>query len=272
MALSNRDQRLHRRASSPSCPRVPPDRIAAAADPSAPAASPDPEATWIEPFPDAWLEGVARGPGAAYELREAVALAFVAALHALTPPQRAVLLLRDVVGLSAIEAASALGLGVEAVNSALFRARSAVQEKTAGRGVSAAIAPSDEALLARYLHSWESGNLDEFVALLHHEVKTTMPPSPTWIAGKPANVTFYRPMFAAHWPGKTRVVPVGANGQPAFAFYRASSPGAPHRLRAIQLVELERGAIASIDHFMIPRLFDVFGLPVELVPGDDAAR
>src|SRR5689334_12450114 len=110
------------------------------------------EPVWLEPMPDAWLLGApAPDPEARYTLRESVALAFVAALHALSAPQRATLLLRDVLGFSADETAEALGMSVSAANSALFRARTAVEDKLGGRPAGAALDATDEAMLAKYL-------------------------------------------------------------------------------------------------------------------------
>jgi RNA polymerase sigma-70 factor (ECF subfamily) len=226
--------------------------------------SADPEA-WLEPCPDAWLGGVATDPGARYEQREGVALAFVAALHHLTPIQRATLLLRDVVGLTAAETAETLELGLEATNSALFRARAAVRSRI-GTKEPAAFAPKTahiDSLLDRYLRAWNDLDIDVFVELLHDEVATTMPPAPTWIAGHAANVAFYRPMFAAQRKGSFRAFPTAANGQAAFAFYRAMGSDDPYRLRAIQLVDIRDDKIVNIDHFMLPGLARTFALPEE---------
>jgi RNA polymerase sigma-70 factor (ECF subfamily) len=171
------------------------------------------------------------------------------------------------VGLSAEETASALELSLQATNSALFRARSAVESKRQGKARSAAAAHGAPLswVVARYLAAWNQIDVEAFIGLLHDEVKTTMPPSPTWLAGRRDHELFYRPMFAAQRPGTFIALPTGgANGQPAFAFYRALAAGEPHRLRAIQLVEVRDDAIASIDHFMLPELGPAFGLPPEL--------
>jgi len=227
--------------------------------------APDREA-FIEPCPERWFEPVASDPALRYETRESVALAFVAALQQLTPTQRATLLLRDVVGLSAEETAQALELNLRAANSALFRARSAVETKLAGQAAST-LQPLDAAtqgLLARYLAAWNRLDVDAFVALLHDEVRTTMPPSPSWLQGRADNIAFYTPMFAAQRPGAFVAIPAAANATAAFAFYRSLSAGEPHALRAIHLVELRDDAIVGIDHFMLPELGPLFGLPATL--------
>jgi RNA polymerase sigma-70 factor (ECF subfamily) len=227
------------------------------------------EPVWLEPMPDTWLEDVdERDPQARYALKESVALAFVAALQCLSPVQRATLLLRDVVGLSASETASALGSSVEAANSALFRARTAVADKVGGsdaEGV-AACAEVDEKLLERYVRAFEGADLDALVALFHAEMRTTMPPAPTWVAGRAANERFYRRMFGSIVPGEFRHLRTSANGQPALAFYRPRSPGAVHTLSAIQLVATRDGAIVAVDHFMLAEVYPLFGVPSELPP------
>lgn len=225
------------------------------------------EPIWLEPMPDTWLENVdERDPHARYALKESVALAFVAAIQCLSPVQRATLLLRDVVGLSASETATALGTSVEAANSALFRARSALSDKLGGNDPAdiAAHAEVDRALLEEYVRAFEAANLDAIVALFHDDMRTTMPPAPTWVAGRTANERFYRVMFGSMIPGEFRHLRIGANGQPALAFYRPASPGAPHRLSAIQLLTTREGAVASVDHFMLPEIYPLFNVPREL--------
>ncbi|MDP9003088.1 MAG: RNA polymerase subunit sigma-70 [Myxococcota bacterium] len=222
------------------------------------------EPVWLEPMPDAWLaDAEPADPHARYALKESVALAFVAVLQCLSALQRATLLLRDVVGLSAQETAEALGIGVVAANSALFRARAAVEEKLGGCDSSAVARHNevDETLLAQYVRAFEEANLDAIVALFHDELRTTMPPVPLWIAGRAANDRFYRRMFGNLLPGQYRHLRVDANGAPALAFYRPASTGALHTLAAIQLVTTRDGAVVGIDHFMMPEVLPLFGAP-----------
>lgn len=225
------------------------------------------EPVWLEPVPDTWLAGAdERDPQARYALKESVALAFVAVIQCLSPMQRATLLLRDVVGLSAEETAQALGISLPAANSALFRARSAVEENFGGHDPSAIAARArvDEGLLERYVRAFEEANLDAIVALFHDDMRTTMPPASTWLAGRADNERFYRKMFAGLKPGQFRHLRIGANGQPALAFYRPASPGTPHTLHAIQLLTSRDGAILTVDHFMLAEVFPLFGVPREL--------
>jgi RNA polymerase sigma-70 factor, ECF subfamily len=225
------------------------------------------EPVWLEPMPSRWLEGVDdQDPQARYALKESVALAFVAALQCLPPLQRATLLLRDVVGLSAIEAAAALGLGVEATNSALFRARTGISDKLGGSEAAdiAAASQVDSQLLEQYVRAFEEANLDALVALFHADIRTTMPPAPTWVAGRAANERFYRLMFGHISARQFLHVLTSANGQPALAFYRPAAPGAAHQLAAIQLVTTKDGGIAGVDHFMLPEVYPLFDVPREL--------
>lgn len=225
---------------------------------------------WQEPMPDAWLEDDDPAyPGARLSQRESITLAFVAALQRLSPVQRACLLLRDVLGFSAMETAEVLRTGVGAANSALFRARSVVED-TLGEcepsSFAVTAAEVDPELLARYVRAYEASDLDALLSTLRDDVRTSMPPSPTWIAGRAANAGFYRAMFSAVPPGAIHLLPIGANGQPAFGFYRAGTAGAPRTLRAIHVIGLRNGAVATIDHFMMPGLATAFGLPLA-VPG-----
>lgn len=224
-----------------------------AADPHAAAVDPIDEAVWLEPMPDAWLASSDDDPSSRYTLRESVALAFVAALQVLSPAQRAALLLRDVVGLSADETAAALEQSVSATNSALHRARTTIDEKVARRDPAAfATTPQDEATLTAYVRAIAECDVEAMIALMHDDLHTTMPPSPTWIAGRAANEVFYRTMFARWQLGDVKVEPLGANGQPGFAFWRGGI------VRAIEVVELRDGLIARMHHFMQPSLVPLF--------------
>src|SRR5580658_2300598 len=182
------------------------------AHPDAPPAAGTPDAEWLEPAPSAWLSGATPeegSPASQYTIKESVALAFVAALQVLTPPQRAVLLLRDVVGLSAAETAEALACSVSSANSTLHRARVALDERVGPRaGWSPDAGAVDRALLERYMRAWEKGNLDVIVALLHDDVTLSMPPSPTWIARR-ADVARF---FANRASQGVRTAVVDANG------------------------------------------------------------
>jgi RNA polymerase sigma-70 factor (ECF subfamily) len=242
-----------------------PSDVGPPGDPAVDPVPPDPEVTWLEPCPDGWLAGTAVDPGAAYELKEGVALAFVAAMQCLSAQQRAVLLLRDVVGMPAEETATALGMSVSAADSTLHRARTAAQERTRAwarrreRGTTARAAPeADEALLGRYIGAWQARDVDAFAALLHEDVVLNMPPSPTWLLGKAAVATFYAGHAFAQ-PLALGFVRTGANGQPAMGFYLGGKLTALHALR------IEDGLVVEMHHFMNVE-FGLFDLP-DSIPG-----
>jgi RNA polymerase sigma-70 factor (ECF subfamily) len=246
---------------------LPSDVVPAAADPTAPPLPASPEATWLEPLPDAWLAGAERDPGAAYELRESVALAFVAALQCLSAQQRAVLLLRDVLGMRADEAAAALGITISAANSALHRARTALRERIGGSEEQVAIDATsdvDDELLAKYIRAWDSLDLPALVALLHDDILVSMPPSPTWLRGKAAASSFLavRP-FVALAKTTRRIVTGKANGQPALVFYVGGA------LHAVQVLRLHEGRVLEAHHFCDEKSFAAFRLPPTLEEGEE---
>jgi RNA polymerase sigma-70 factor (ECF subfamily) len=234
------------------------------ANPDLPPAAPTPDDEWLEPMPSAWLSGAASGgnPAAEYTLRESVALAFVAALQVLTPPQRAVLLLRDVVGLSAAETATALACSVSSANSALHRARVTLEERVGPRsGWSPEARPVDRALLERYVRAWEKGNLDVIISLLHEDVTLSMPPNPTWITGRSDVARFLTNRVQEAVRGHRFVtVLVEANGTVGAGFYRFSDQGEDQdgAFFALQVLGEKDGRIHVIDHFMTASSHEAF--------------
>jgi RNA polymerase sigma-70 factor (ECF subfamily) len=236
-------------------------------DANAPLPPPIQKPIWLEPMPGSWLSFEAEpDPAARYTMKESVALAFVAVLQCLTALQRATLLLRDVVGLTAEETAEALSTSVSAANSALLRARSAIEGKLAGPDTTSLAETQgdvDEELLARYIRSFEEGNLDALVAVLHSDIRTSMPPIPVWLDGLRANEAFYRRMFSTMRPGRIRLLRTTANGQVAFGFYRPATEGAARTLHAIQIVVTRERRLWRLHHFMDRLIFPAFGLPRE---------
>jgi RNA polymerase sigma-70 factor (ECF subfamily) len=221
---------------------------------------------WLEPYPDRLLEAVADtapGPEALYDQREATELAFVAALQHLPPRQRAVLLMRDVIGLSLPEVAQELGSSREAVSSAHQRARATMQQwlvSATSRGVNA----SDGQLLERYVAAWESGDLNAFVSLLTDDVVLSMPPMPEWFAGRAAVRGFFAWAWGPAGPGPFRLFETRANVQPAFGLYGRAPDGGGYTPQAIQVLTVEGHRIARLHGFVRPDLFEVFGLPARL--------
>ena len=191
---------------------------------------------WLTPAPDAKLF---EGPARALETRESVALAFLALLQLLPPRQRAVLLLKDVVGWSAEEIAAALEVSLSSVHSALHRAR----ETVATRALARADDPPPEVLRA-YIRSWEAHDIEGLVSLLRDDVVFAMPPNATWLHGAGAVAQFAgRPPLATSWAKGFRIVETRANGQTALVFYRPTDEG--YRPRDIQLVRFVDGRLAE---------------------------
>jgi RNA polymerase sigma-70 factor (ECF subfamily) len=198
-------------------PRVLPIDYGPAADPHDAPAAPLVESVWIEPFPDAQLP-----IEAGYEQREAVELAFIAALQHLPARQRAVLILRDVLGFSAREVAEALDTTPVSVDSALQRAHKAVDRRMPERTQQATLRALDDETLRetvdRYREAWERADVDAVKAMLAQDAILAMPPHPTWYAGRDAIAEFLR--LRPFAPGRReRIVPTRANGQLAFAHY-----------------------------------------------------
>jgi len=254
-----------------------PDQHGPAALPTAVGAAAT-DVAWLEPYPDTHLEGIADeapNPEARYTSREAVQLAFVAAIQQLPPRQRATLLLCDVLGWAATEAATLLGGSTASINSALQRARATLAKRyPEDRPVAAARPnPEQQELLGRYLQAWEGHDLDGFVALLKEDATYTMPPWREWFVGREAVRSFFAGAFKG-WSG-FRMLPTAANGQPAFALY-AYRTGAEPTLAAhsIQLLELEGDTISRLTIFVQyanPHLFRAFGLPLIFADADSAS-
>jgi RNA polymerase sigma-70 factor (ECF subfamily) len=232
------------------------------ADPDLPPALRTPEAEWLEPMPSAWLPDAAPNggdPALLYTMKESIALAFVAALQVLTPSQRAVLLLRDVVGLSAAETAEALACSVSSANSTLHRARVALEERVGPRASwSPEAGAVDRALLERYVRAWEKGDLDAIIALLHDDVTLSMPPSPTWICGRPGVGRFLTNRVSeAIREHRFRTAVIEANGQIGAGFYRLGDDGTG-TFFALQVLEARDARIRVIDHFMTGSSHEAF--------------
>jgi RNA polymerase sigma-70 factor (ECF subfamily) len=231
-----------------------------------PVPTPRDEPVWLQPFPDALLEGavdVPPGPEARYEQAEAISLAFVTALQVLPPRQIAVLILRDVLGFRASEVAGMLDTTVDSVTSALKRARASLQHRqqpAAGRRPPpAAGSPAEDAIVAKFARAWESADLDALVALLTDDVFIVMPPLPFGYEGRDAVIRFCASLFAGR---RFDLVPVRANGQPAFGAYLRAPDGIRHAI-AFYVLTLAGGQICAMTRFEASVL-PWFGLPRSL--------
>ncbi|WP_245283987.1 sigma-70 family RNA polymerase sigma factor [Bradyrhizobium sp. Cp5.3] len=246
--------------------RVLPDRQGPAAS-GMPESGPATEIAWLEPYPDSQLDGIADdrpNPEARYVSREAVQLAFVATIQQLPPRQRAVLLLCDVLGWAATEAATLLGGSTASINSALQRARETLAKRYPDGRPQVAARPdtAQQELLSRYLSAWEGHDLDGFVALLKEDATFTMPPWLQWYAGREE----IRSFFAIAWQScrGMRLVPTAANGQPAFAVYARTEADPRLAANAIHVLTLVGERISTVTMFLEPRMFAEFGLPLVL--------
>jgi RNA polymerase sigma-70 factor (ECF subfamily) len=230
------------------------------------AAAPEPtragDVFWLEPYPDVLLEGLpdaGPGPEARYEAREAISLAFVTALQVLPPRQRAVLVLRDVLGFRASEAARILDTTEESVTSALKRARATLEHRPQASAPPEPGSPVEAGLVERLTRAFESGDVDGVVALLTEDVWLRMPPLPLEYQGRDLTGRFFAAV--AFRPGRVfRVVPTRANGQPALGVYRADQHASVLRANGIVVLTLAGDRISELTRFdnsALPR----FGLP-----------
>jgi RNA polymerase sigma-70 factor (ECF subfamily) len=234
------------------------------------------EVVWLQPYPDALLDGLPAtppGPEARYELAESVSLAFVTACQVLPPRQLAVLVLRDVLGFPAAEVAGMLGISVDAANSALKRARAGLQrsrgaEPSVGSRADGAVVATAEGVaatveagvVARFVRAWEAADVAGLVDLLTDDVFMSMPPMPFEYHGRDAVARFSTTLFAAG--RRFDLVPTRANGQPAFGAYLRAPTGLRHGV-GLYALDLRADRISALTRFessVLPR----FGLPRSL--------
>ncbi|MCB9686671.1 MAG: sigma-70 family RNA polymerase sigma factor [Alphaproteobacteria bacterium] len=221
---------------------------------------------WIEPIPDERYLPVDADPAERLALRERTRIAWVAALQRLPPRQRAVLLLREVVGWSAAEVAASLETSVASVNSALQRARSTLDQRPTGD--SDLLEPTDEAqraLLARYVTAFEAYDVDALCAVLHEDATLSMPPYALWLRGREEIARWL--LGPGHGCRGSRLVPLRANGSPAFGQYRPDGPW------AVIVLDLAGGRIRGMCSYLdTGTLFPMFGLPPSLSGKFDGDR
>jgi RNA polymerase sigma-70 factor, ECF subfamily len=246
--------------------RVLPPDLGPAGDPEAPP-SPPAELPWLQPYPDRLLESIApseEDPDTVVIARETIELAFLAAIQHLPPRQRAVFILRDVLGWSAGATAALLDASSASVNSALQRARATLRERLPGRR--SEWAPSrgptreEREVLRRYVDAHEKSSVDALAALLREDARLTMPPHPTWYDGRDAIVTASSKGFDPDF-GRLRALITHANMQPAVAYYLLAPGDSEFRPLAMDVLRIEGDRVAHIDSFVLPHLFPAFGLP-----------
>ncbi len=224
------------------------------------------EFLWLEPYPDALLEGLpdtAPGPDAQYEETESIALAFVTALQRLPPRQRAALVLRDVLGFRAAEVATMLDTTEPSVNSALQRAR-ATLGATAPPPRDRAPLPRSAAereLVGRFADAFENGRVEQLVALLTDDAWVTMPPEPFEYQGTATITEFFTDAFASRRDRQDRLVATRANGQPAFGHYIGDLHAPVVRAVGVIVLTLEGERISQLTRFAGSGQLARFGLP-----------
>ncbi|MGH1524540.1 RNA polymerase subunit sigma-70 [Leifsonia sp. L25] len=205
------------------------------------------EVSWLEPYPDTLLDGLpdsTPGPEARYESREAITLAFTRALQLLPPAQRAALILRDVLGYPAAEAADLLDITVDSLNGSLKRARGALADAPPTLG---AFNPDPE-LLDRFVTAFTAGAVRDLVALMTDDVWVRMPPLPFEYHGPAAAAAFFGPM-TGHRRTIERMVPTGANGQPAWGEYVRDPVSGGLHLVGVLVVGVTGGRVSEVTHF-----------------------
>jgi RNA polymerase sigma-70 factor (ECF subfamily) len=224
------------------------------------------EVAWLEPYPDALLDGLpdtAPGPDARYEAREAVGLAFVTALQRMPPRQRAALVLRDVLGYRASEVASMLDTTETSANSALQRARATLDASAPPVRERARLphSSSERELVGRFADAFESGSVEQIVALLTDDAWVTMPPEPFEYQGLDTLADFFAHAFAARGERTDRLVPTRANGQPAFGHYLGDAQAPIVRGVGVIVLTLDGDRISQLTRFGGSALLARFGLP-----------
>jgi RNA polymerase sigma-70 factor (ECF subfamily) len=220
-----------------------------------------PNHTWVQPIADARVLPDSGDPAELTAIRESIRLAFVAALQHLPPRQRVVLILREVLHWQASEVAELLQTTPASVNSALQRARATLDGVVAEEG-GRPLDSEEEALVDRYASAFESYDIDSLVGLLREDATFCMPPHPLWLQG-PEEVARWMlgPGFAC---AGSRLVPLRANGCPAFGQYKIDPEGGGRKPWALVILEIEDGGIAGIHNYLNTELFEEFGLPAQL--------
>ena len=254
--------------------RLLPPQSTTASNPTEQIAPPSTELVWLEPFPDEWLEDAsAVNPEAHYTDSESISLAFLTALQALPPRQRAVLILRDVLDFSAIETSEILDATVSSVNSALHRARRTLSDHYHGRELPVSSSVDDERtqwLLDQFVRAWERADVDGLVALLREDAILAMPPSPSWYQGRMAIGRFAAAtvfgdggMFGGRAAGRWRLMSARSNASPAYAIYQRAGSN-EYQAFGMHVLEIRAGEIFQIISFIDPALPARFGFPATL--------
>lgn len=238
-----------------------------AADPAKPPVPAVEKILWMEPYPDQLISQVPSSPEARYSQKESVRLAFMVALQTLPPRQRAVLILRDVLGWRAKEVAADLSMTLSAANSALHRARRALHQRTLRQPEWQALEEEETGdLLERYVAAWEAADVKRLVALLKEDAAFAMPPSPSWYSGKEAIRIILEVNLFQGQQDRWRLLPTKANGLPAFGLYERAEEKGSYSPSGIQVIRPAGSKIQEVFTFLTPALFPFFELTGQLPP------
>jgi RNA polymerase sigma-70 factor, ECF subfamily len=219
------------------------------------------EHAWVQPIADGQVLATDGDPAEVAAARDTIRLAFVAALQQLPAKQRAVLILREVLHWQASEVAELLETTVVSVNSALQRARSTLAAADLDDTTVRATTTDEQGLIGRYVDAFERYDIDALVSLIHHDATFSMPPFELWLQGTTDIAKWYVGQGAAC--RGSRLLPVAANGCAGFGAYKFSGPDTWEPF-SIQVIEVSKGRISGLHHFLYPELFPAFGLPDRL--------
>lgn len=250
---------------------LPPDTLPQT-NPDSPVPQRQRESIWLEPFPDELLADPHTDPQEQALSHEQITLAFMVALQHLTPAQRAILLLREVLGWKASEVAEWLNLSVPAVNSALQRARRTLQKSDVLLEMSDPLPDSQlQSLLDRYVALWEQADIPGFVALLREDAWFTMPPLPVWFQGRTAIATVLSTRIFTSGRQR-RLLPTRANGSPAFGLYQREAGVDVYQLIGLIVLDVKGEQIGNLVAFLEPSRLSPFALPPTLPASSCATR
>ena len=217
------------------------------------------EPWWLEPYPDALIDDWTVSPEARYDSRESIALSFIAGLQRLTAQQRAILVLRDVLGFSASEVAGILGTTTTSVNSALVRARSGLQPDRNPELVPLPRSAIEAKVLDRFVDAFQNGDVGQVVALLTEDAKLTMPPEPLECHGARAIAEFCRQR--GFWGQKLKLLPTRVNNQPAFGYYLPDPHSSISRASGLMVLTLCEDKVTMLTRFGDKGILASCGLP-----------
>ena len=224
---------------------------------------PSDEPWWLEPYPDTSMDDVALGPEARFDARQSIALSFVSGLQRLPTQQRTALVLRDVLGFSAVEAAEILESTPASINSALQRARVRFHDSGDPDHGPPPRSEHESRVVDRFVNAYEQGDVNQIVALLSDDCRSTMPPEPIEIRGRENIGKFIKSL--GFWGQPIKLVPTRANGQPAFGYYVRDQKTLLFRAGGLLVIALRNDQISHITRFN-SSVLEHFGLPPILEP------